>query len=210
MSIAIAMPTVMGGTYIPEWAKTNDANHAYLKKLMAKPYTKKFATYLLYGVDSLQIYHSQLSKTKELFFVPINDLIQYAVEVDTIRTTGLVEITTVSQASVWRNREQFLTAGLPKWVFDTILYPRYNNILSDSLQSKHGRNFWSTQLADIFRARILNVYALGIKKYKGQFNVQSIHRVNLGNVGQFYTDDPDSSGGFYRLLMTRESLITST
>lgn len=209
LQISVSSPMVMSGSYIPEWAKTDLANKSYLKKLLAKPYTKKFATYLSSRKFPQDLYLSKLSKTKELFFVKNEGLIQYAVEVDTIKTTGLVAISTVSQASVWRNIEYDYTVGLPSWIFFKVLFPTHATILSDSLQSKEGKDFWTKRLLETLQKGEKSVYVLGMLNKSSSFKVKEVIPVtDIADVAPYYSHEPSKDGEFYRILITSIPLDT--
>ena len=210
VEISLSTPMVMGGTWVPTWALNVADNRTYLKKLKAK-YPKKFITYM--GVKPEQIiYHAVVNKTHEIFFVQSNDLIQYAVVVDTIHTTGKISISTVSQISVWRNRDYPYTVSLPKWFFANVLYPRYDTILSDKEQTHDGKDFWTKRVMEVmdqlFYKGEQHIYALKIKDRSADYFVEEVHRIEtLADLEKYYTQEPNEGGKKYRLLITKKPML---
>jgi hypothetical protein len=210
MQISLSTPMIMSGTYVPSWAETEQLNKSYLKKLLAK-YPKKYITYT--GVKPEQtIYNLVKSKTHEIYFIHAEGMIQYAVEIDVVHTTGKITLSTVSQVSVWRNRSYRYVARLPMWFFGHVLYPRYNTILSDKIQSDDGADFWSKRVMEVldqsFYQGEQHIYALKIKDRQSAYAVELVNKIEtVADLQQYYTREPDVSGEQYRLLITAKPII---
>jgi hypothetical protein len=198
------MPYGIEGTHDPDWGAENvDSNADQLDYLLGKnpnileTFSKgKNSWDLLYTKDGLV----------DVYFVHDEGIIQYCVEVETIQLTGLVELTTVAQTSVWRNKEYLGLYGLADWVFSTILYPKYDSIISDNTQSKDGKNFWGHRVS----SRIEHnkpVYGLELKGRNNRYTVNNVVPIeDVSDMRAFYTRGSDYTGLDKRLLLIEQPL----
>lgn len=200
-----AMPYMNEGTYKPEWASSKAKNAAKLKVLMktAVPYV----TYTATGEDVV-VFRTSDGTTDFLFVHGIvgddPDLIQYGVRVIHYDVSGLKQFKACGQVSVWRNSGFSLTAKLPEWIFSNVLYPEYGHVVSDSTQSKRGKQFWERRIVEALQS--------GKKVYSIEIESEAGHRLkviastpvkSVSEMDKFYTTDQDYSGSFFRFLITK-------
>jgi hypothetical protein len=200
IQISISMPAVLAGTYLPDWAKDDASNKAYLAQMQAsnpREYTS-FGKHTLYVVKltngNFQYYVTDLTD---------DPLIQYSVLVEEIRTRGLKAFSTLSQVSLWRNIDYL---GLPQFaphVFWSVLFPKYKNILSDSVQSKDGKRFWLSRMSEALENGYY-VYALQMDNKHFVSKIFPILSVDDSSI--YYSDEPDSTGKKYRLFIVNKTL----
>jgi hypothetical protein len=88
----------------------------------------------------------------------------------------------------------------PEWA-------KNGNILSDSIQSDEGKDFLMTRLREVLAQRKYNVYALGIEKVSGKYIVEEVPKIaTLKECSEYYTEESDYAGMFYRLLIAMKNL----
>ena len=208
---SLSMPMVQIGTYKPEWAKNYATNNAHLLELLANTTTRDYATFMPAGIKPKVLLHTKLSPMTEEYYVHSIfrsiDLIQYCVKIEHIKIDGIRSLSTLSQTSVWRNKEMINLPHIATWVFEKVLLPKNGNILSDSIQSAEGKDFWITRMADVFAERKYKVYALGIEKVSRKYICEEAHLITtIEEADEYYTEEPDYAGMFYRLLITKQTL----
>ena len=206
------MPVVSEGTYKPAWAKTVATNAAFLQQLLESPTLQQIATNTRSVVT--KIYKVSIRPDEDFVFVYDYDtrskcnIIQYGVRIKTFKIVGLREFNTLGQVSVWRNLAySLLPSGFAAWVFKTILFPVYGNVISDSSQSLKGKDFWTRRIDEELQGG-LHVYALALEPKRGNVQqLEEIHKItNLREVDRYYSVLPDIGGDYYRLLLTKQLL----
>ena len=204
MKISLSMPYLLEGTYRPKWVRTVDGNRAHLATLRQHS-PKQIATFqVATSKNAWPIMHCR-HLNLDVYYVEHNDTIKYCVEVKALKTTGLASFNTLSQTSVWRDKNFNQLPGLAKWVFYNVLVPVNRNIMSDAMQSKEGRNFWSIRMAEALSSH-KNVYALMLQGKEAP-DIKHIEQItSVDDLDQYYTTDKDWSGQYWRLLITDKQL----
>lgn len=82
------------------------------------------------------------------------------------------------QVGVWSDDRDISTVGLAKDVFWKLIFKR-SDIVTDSIQTSHGRRFWRNRIAEAFKAG-LYVYSMRIKddKIKDAFLIKDLEAFN--------------------------------
>ena len=203
LNVSLSMPSVLSGTYTPDWALTVESNVKHLSEIR-KLGPSIAAVRQAPGLEDHQLFKVTLEKEQFYYVTGIwegVEAIQYGVSVEQIQTDGLHTIHTVSQTSVWRNPDYSGLRRFAPWVFWSFLLPINGNILSDSVQSRDGKYFWESRLVEAFE-RNLNVYVLGITDK--HLVVELIPVSMLKEILTYYTNDPDWRGQYYRILISKE------
>jgi hypothetical protein len=197
------MPYLSEGTYKPEWAKSKAKNAAKLRSLLQQV-TTPFATYSGAGVD-VGVYKVS-NEDSDFYFVhdiigDDPDLIQYGVHVKHYEFTGLLQGKTCGQVSVFRNSNYDPALGLPKWIFENVLYPKYGNIVSDNTQSSKGRGFWGSRIMQALESG-KHVYALELDESPRRLKVLKIDELHKpSDMSKYYSTDQDYPGYYWRFLI---------
>jgi hypothetical protein len=194
-----AMPYLIEGTYTPSWAETIDTNKKFL--VFLKTRNPKLLKRHKVSDSVWELYTTQVNGN-QLIWLEDSDVIQYCVEVKSLKLEGLVELNTVCQTSVWRNKE-FMLSGFAKWVFFNILMPKNGNILSDCYQYLDGKRFWHSRIQEVLTSKKkFFVYAVSIYGESAPHVYGLEHVTGLKRFDEFYTDVDDLSGQYTRLLIS--------
>lgn len=200
-----AMPYLVEGTYIPEWAKTIDSNKEYLAHLWTKK-PKIIVSHLDYNDDNVDLYGLKEGRT-QLMWVEYDDVIQYFVKVKHLNLSSGIDLNSVYQTSVWRNKRFGKLPGFAQWVFFNVLFPINHNILSDQYQTTDGMNFWNHRVGEALKTHSYFVYALLTVKKSSKLVVEAAKQITKSSqLEDYYTEHPDTSGEKYRILITKEKL----
>lgn len=204
INISLSMPYLLEGTYTPDWAITLEVNIEHLEQLH-KRHPKRIADYHM--PMSKKVFPLMYCRYKNLdvYYVEQFNRIQYCVEVEHYETNGLVELHTLSQTSVWRNKNYGDLFGIAKWVFDTILMPKNKNIMSDSIQSADGKNFWGRRIMEALMEH-KHVYALWLYGASTLEVLQLEPLTSLDNLDDYYTTKDDLSGKYWRFIISDKDL----
>ncbi len=190
----IAMPYRAQGTYKPSWAKTPQTNASELERLL--PNSKVVSTY-----KDLDLYYHKDAPDVDFYFVQEGGLIQYGVRVIHYKLTGVLNKPTCGQVSVWRNKLNKAAAGLPKWVFTTILYPKYHSLISDKAQSEDGETFWESRISEALESG-KTVGVLDINESHHTLEVIDTHPIkSTRDMNRYYTEGEDYSGQHFRFFI---------
>lgn len=200
------MPYVTEGTYKPEWARSKEKNMAKLHAMLLK--AKRVSTYDPGFGIVVPIFKASENPSTDFYFAYDKDedgdeLIQYGCRLVHYKFTGVLnETLACGQVSVKRNKMWTKSGGLAKFLFNEIFFPIYGRILSDSTQSKEGKNFWNLRVLESLQSGH-KVYALEIE---GSHVLKQTPILSPTELTPFYTEGQDYAGFYHRLLIERKGL----
>lgn len=208
--ISLSMPYVFEGTYIPDWAKSPEANQEFLNKIFK--HSKVYSRYELDSDLGVDVYVHKLRPDVDFYFMVDEGIIQYGVEVKHYKLIGNLSyfvdpdghvpdtIHAVGQVSVWRNTGCTLTSGFPKYFFKK-LHEKYGRILSDYSQSTNGKAFWANRIREVREQRGM-VWVVDCEKHGQELKVEEISQLqSMRDFDKYYSQGQDLSGSYFRFML---------
>jgi hypothetical protein len=143
-----------------------------------------------------------------IFYVKKKGKIIYYLELHDVKLEKLLNKTTASQALVWRDRDSPFSTSIVAAVFNDFVFPKQRSVLSDSIQSVHGFNFWATQVEISIRNGRF-VYVLEGESFDSGYLSMEVDRITaitdrskLLNYTSYKTSDSD----IFRFLISDKKI----
>lgn len=131
---------------------TESARHRKLEKLQASPKLQE----LNLQFQRCKLYTVIKDPAMEYNYVfSIDDSSQklgYFIEYVTYKVGNSVGTDAVTQVGLWRNSALWSSNGLAKFIFFNYLIPKFNTVMSDSLQTESGQRFWHGRMIEAIQA----------------------------------------------------------
>jgi hypothetical protein len=204
MKISLNMP-IIHSEFIPRWSLTNETRSKKLEGLKSKGFRE------IFYLEDIDMWLLQSISNKNCYYIEQEGKLIYYLELTLVKLTGLVSSFSPSQAFIWRDRLALFSRGAVSSVFD-FLYTTHSSILSDSVQSVAGFNFWYNEILSSLKLG-RSIYVLKGESYLGpkpSIKVDAVFKINkLNELKPFQSKDPEKDTELYRfLILPKNSKLT--